>query len=164
MKDIKKYIEQIESGVSNPNKGLPDDLFYFIGRMTPYINVDLLIKCPKRGLLLTWRDDDYAGKGWHIPGGIIRFRENIKDRILKVGLEELNISIKNSIGPVSTNEIIIEGQRERSHFISLLYECIISDDQLDKLVDVSNKNKKIAFFKKKPDNLLRLHEIYSNHF
>ena len=32
------------------------------------------IKCPKRGLLLTWRNDDYAGKGWHIPGGIVRFQ------------------------------------------------------------------------------------------
>jgi len=162
--NLKKNIHEIESCVSNPNKGLLDDIFYFIGRMTPYINVDLLIKCPKRGLLLSWRDDDYAGRGWHIPGGIVRFRETIKDRILKVGFEELDIEIAEFKGPISTNEIIIKEQKERSHFISLLYECTIANNQLDKLVAISNKNKKIAFFKKKPENLLKLHEIYRNYF
>jgi|TARA_B110000259_G_C13953607_1_gene377798 ADP-ribose pyrophosphatase YjhB (NUDIX family) len=164
LKDIKKFIKYIESSVSNPSKGLSDDIFYFIGRMTPYTNVDLLIKCPKRGLLLTWRDDNYAGRGWHIPGGIVRFRETIKDRVLKVGLEELNLLVSDYKGPILTSEIIVKDQVERSHFISLLYRCVISDDQFDKLDNASKKNEKIAFFKKKPDNLLKLHEIYSNFF
>ena len=94
MKDIKNLIIDLEKFTDDPSKNLPDDLFYFIGRMTPYINVDLLIKCPKRGVLLTWRDDKYSGKGWHIPGGIIRFREEIKKRILEVGFQELNLKIQ----------------------------------------------------------------------
>ena len=161
---MKKYINQIEKKIKNPNKGLPDDLFYFIGRMTAYINVDLLIRCPKRGLLLTWRNDDYAGKGWHIPGGIIRFREKIKDRILKVGREELKITINEFNGPISTNEIILKKQTDRSHFISLLYDCKIEDKQLLKLDEIIKRNKKINFFKKKPKDLLKLHEIYTKFF
>ncbi len=161
---MKKYINQIEKKIKNPNKGLPDDLFYFIGRMTPYINVDLLIKCPKRGLLLTWRNDDYAGKGWHIPGGIVRFREKIEDRIINVGREELKITINEFSGPISTNEIILKKQLERSHFISLLYDCKIGDEQLLKLEEIIKKDKKINFFKKKPKDFLKLHEIYAKYF
>ena len=43
--NLKKNILEIEKLVKNPKKGLPDDVFYFVGRLTPYINVDLLIKC-----------------------------------------------------------------------------------------------------------------------
>jgi len=164
MKNIKNSIKELEGHVVNPSKGLPDDLFYFIGRMTPYINVDLLIKCQIKGVLLTWRNDKYVGQGWHLPGGIVRFRETIKNRVLKVGLEELNIKILDSKGPLATNEVIIKDQIERSHFISLLFECIIKEDQMDKLVDYSNKDSKISFFKKKPNNLLSRHEIYRNFF
>ena len=62
--------------------------------MTPYINVDLLIKHPQKGILLTWRNDKFSGSGWHFPGGIIRFRESIKERIINVGKNELDIKIK----------------------------------------------------------------------
>ena len=103
---------------------MPEDIFYFVGRLTPYINVDLIIRCPINGVLLTWRNDKFSGKGWHIPGGIIRFKEKIKERIKKVGINELGIKINNFKGPVEINEIIVN-QKERSHFISLLFECFI---------------------------------------
>ena len=78
MKHQKFDLSKIEKKINNPKKGLPDEIFYFVGRLTPYINVDLLIKSPTEGTLMTWRDDKYSGKGWHLPGGIIRFREKIK--------------------------------------------------------------------------------------
>ena len=140
MKDIKNLIIDLEKFTDDPSKNLPDDLFYFIGRMTPYINVDLLIKCPKRGVLLTWRDDKYAGRGWHFPGGIVRFRETIKNRVIKVAFEELDILVSNLKGPITTNEVIIRDQVERSHFISLLYECTIKEDQFNKIIDSTNTN------------------------
>jgi ADP-ribose pyrophosphatase YjhB (NUDIX family) len=164
MKEVKKIIKTLEASVDNPNQGLPDDIFYFIGRMTPYINVDLLIKCPIRGVLLTWRDDKYAGRGWHFPGGIVRFRETIKNRVIKVAFEELDILVSNLKGPITTNEVIIRDQVERSHFISLLYECTIKEDQFNKIIDSTNTNSKIFFFKKKPKDLLPLHEIYKDFF
>ena len=81
---IRDWIEKIESKVTNPETGLPDELFYFVGRLTPFINVDLWVQHPIYGTLLTWRDDIHTGKGWHIPGGIIRLRESFLDRIAKV--------------------------------------------------------------------------------
>ncbi len=160
MNSIKKKIKYIENKIKNPMKGLPDEVFYFIGRNTPYINVDLLIKCPKKGILLTWRDDNYAGKGWHLPGGIIRFRETIKKRVKMVGKNELNLNIIKSKGPLEINEIIIKKQKERSHFISLLYECEVKKSELKNI----KKNNLINFFKNKPKNLLKLHNIYKNYF
>ena len=58
--------------------GLPDDIFYLVSRLTPMINVDLLIVNEQNEKLLTWREDQFYGPGWHIPGGIIRFKEDRK--------------------------------------------------------------------------------------
>ena len=67
-------------------------------------------------------------------------------------------------GPISTNEIILKKQLERSHFISLLYDCKIGDEQLLILEEIIKKDKKINFFKKKPKDFLKLHEIYAKYF
>jgi colanic acid biosynthesis protein WcaH len=34
--------------------------------------------------LLTWRDDESFGAGWHVPGGIIRYKETAADRIVRL--------------------------------------------------------------------------------
>ena len=162
MNNLKDTIKIIEDHIEDPQIGLPDDIFYFIGRLTPFINVDLLIKCPERGVILTWREDEFSGEGWHIPGGIIRFRESIQKRIFEVGKKELGVKILDFKGPLSTNEIILKKQVNRSHFISLLYKCEISKNEIDNLY--VSRNKKISFFKKKPTNLLELHEIYKDLF
>jgi len=162
MKNLKTKLRKIEKTIHNPKIGLPDEIFYFVGRLTPYINVDLLIKCPIRGTLMTWRNDKYSGKGWHLPGGIIRFKEKINKRIKEVGKTELNITISKIKGPLAVNEIIIN-QKERSHFISLLYQCFLSKSELKKLLLESQKNSKISFFKRKPYNLLKWHKIYKKY-
>ena len=62
MKHQKFNLNQIEKKINNPKRGLPDKIFYFVGRLTPYINVDLLIRSPTEGTLMTWRDDKYSGR------------------------------------------------------------------------------------------------------
>ena len=42
-----KHIKNIEKKVKNPNKGLPEEIFLFLTRISPMINVDLLIKIKK---------------------------------------------------------------------------------------------------------------------
>ena len=80
-KNTQKYISNLEKKISNKKKGLPEDIFLFTSRITPLINVDLLIKDKKLGTLLTWRNkgEKYPA-GWHVPGGIIRFKEKIYNR------------------------------------------------------------------------------------
>ena len=162
---IKIYnsIKLLEKYAQNLKKGLPEDIFYFVGRLTPYVNVDLIIRCPINGVLLTWRNDKFSGKGWHIPGGIIRFKEKIKERIKKVGKNELGIKIYKFKGPIEINEIIVN-QKERSHFISLLFECYVQKKEKKKLDEIIKNNKNMKFFKKKPKNFLKIQEIYKDYF
>jgi len=159
---MKLLINELESRIKNPEDGLTDDVFYLVGRLTPFVNVDLLIRDPKYGILLTWRDDIYCGKGWHFPGGIIRFRENISDRIKKVASLELNSEVFYSNAPLEVNEVIVKELKERSHFISLLYECTLLNS--DVFNNANNKNKNIKFFKTVPDDLLAAHYIYKKYF
>ena len=110
----------------------------------------------------SWRDDPYAGKGWHIPGGVIRFKETIKERIDEVARIEIGTFIDSSSQePVAINEIFDHEREVRSHFISLLYRCSLA-------VGFIPKNKGILRFdpgylmwhKTCPRDLVNLHEIY----
>ncbi len=70
------------------------------------INVDLLIKNKQGQTLLTWRQDRFYGPAWHIPGGIIRFKESIEDRIAKVAETELGCQVRFSAEPVNVRSMI----------------------------------------------------------
>ena len=43
-----KQIKIIEKKIKNPKKGLPEKIFLFLSRISPMINVDLLIKNKKK--------------------------------------------------------------------------------------------------------------------
>ena len=90
---LKKLIEKIESHIENPSKGLPEDIFNLAGRLTPFINVDLLVQDDLGRTLLSWRDESLfennLSSAWHIPGGIIRLRETISQRLDKVAMNEM---------------------------------------------------------------------------
>ena len=115
-------IAAIESAVGDPHHGLPEDLFLFASRITPLINVDLLIRDHAGRTLLTWRHDEFFGLGWHVPGGIIRYKEMASDRIRACALQELGAQVAFEPVPLLVSETIAE-QDNRGHFISLLYSC-----------------------------------------
>ena len=147
-----------------PKKGLPDDIFYYISRTTPLVNVDLLIKDQNNRVLLSWRDDEYAGNGWHIPGGIIRYKENIKKRVDEVSRLELKGKVIYEAAPIAVNEVITENQSDRGHFISLLYNCYLSDDyKIDNGSLSSQDPGFLKWFNECPDNLISWHEIYRDY-
>lgn len=81
--ELGKIIDILESYIQNPANGLPKELFLFVSRITPLINVDLLIKNEHGHTLLTWRNDAYY-HGWHVPGGVIRYKEAIAERVKAV--------------------------------------------------------------------------------
>ena len=160
--EIKNIIDSLVSLIKNPSKGLPEEIFLFVSRFTPIINVDLLIKNEQNQTLLTWRDDGYYPAGWHIPGGIVRYKEKISDRIKAVAASELGARIKFKKEPLAVNEVIIPSRRNRGHFISLLYEC--------KLISPLNENLKYekgipkpgqwAWHTKRPKNIISVHRMY----
>lgn len=160
-KTLKEAISVVEQSVDDPRKGLNDDVFYFIGRHTPFINVDALVQLSTGEIVLTWRDDIYTGQGWHIPGGIIRFQERMETRLRKVVQSELGVKLENFVGPTQFNQIIAPQVVERSHFLSLLFICKLSPGEEKKLRELAVKNKSYYLLTNSvPEMLLSWHEIY----
>ena len=155
-------LHNILSKVGNAREGLPEDVFLLVSQLTPLVNVELLIKDEEKGTLLTWRHDEFYGPAWHLPGGIVRFKELASTRIKKVAKSELGATVSFDIKPIEVNEIMNKNRDIRGHFISLLYSC--------KLTSTLNKNSEFKeenpingywrWFKDCPDNLVFQHEIY----
>jgi colanic acid biosynthesis protein WcaH len=116
-------MENVLANMSDPQNGLPDEVFHFIRKVTPLINVDLLIRRDK-STLLAWREDEYE-QGWHIPGGIVRFREAFQSRIDAVARTEIGVTVESEPSPCDLTEL---RHHPRGHFISLLYRCTLTSE------------------------------------
>ena len=119
----KVILESLEQRIENPSLGLPEELFLFVSKVTPMINVDLFIRNDQAHTLLTWREDNIGPPGWHIPGGIVRFKEQMADRISAVAETELGAMVTFMHQPLAINEVIQPSRKIRGHFISLLFDC-----------------------------------------
>ena len=159
--NILDAISILDKNVDNPTEGLPDEIFYYISRTTPLINVDLLIKDEIGRTLLAWRDDKYAGKGWHIPGGIIRHKETMENRILEVVKNEIGVKVEYNNKPIAVNEMIHLDKTDRSHFISILYKCFLSSSFVptNEGLDI-DKPGYLMWHDECPKDLLKFHEMY----
>jgi ADP-ribose pyrophosphatase YjhB (NUDIX family) len=159
---MNEIIGTLESYFDDPHNGLPEPVFLFISRITPLINVDLLIKDKDSGTLLTWRDDGYSAPGWHIPGGIIRFKEEAADRIKAVARTELGAEVTFDGAPLAIKEIIHPTRKERGHFISLLYRCSLTSAPMEDLRYTGDVARAGVWMWHAtcPDDLLDVHEMY----
>jgi ADP-ribose pyrophosphatase YjhB (NUDIX family) len=150
----------INECLPDSKSGLPDDIFYLISRLTPMINVDLLIVNERNEKLLTWREDQFYGPGWHIPGGIIRFKELAETRILKVAALELGVTLTWEPRPIVVREIMHPNRDVRGHFISMVYKCKLTGPlQLDYEAPNSKQplNGQWRWFASMPPNMIRPH-------
>lgn len=99
---------------------LQENEFLYISSKTPLINVDMLVLDENGEVLLSWRDDEYCGRGWHIPGGIIRHGEAMKERLVLTAERELGFIPAFEQTPCKITEIFLK-QEYRNHFISHLF-------------------------------------------
>ena len=107
----------------------------------PFVACELVI-IGKEGILLTWREDKWW-KGWHFPGGLLRYNEKFEERIQKVASEELGIHIKKCefLFPVEYNDCL------RNHGVSMIFLCT---------TDTTPNDGK--FFKKMPKDIIDEHK------
>jgi hypothetical protein len=119
-------VETLVNAVPDPSQGLPNEVFYYISRTTPLVNVDLLIHDEAGRTLLAWRNDRYAGVGWHVPGGIVRFKERLESRLEKVAASEIGAPVQWQPVPIAVHQFIHATRAVRGHFISLLFQCFLS--------------------------------------
>lgn len=147
---------------SRARQGLHQDVFQLVSSLTPLINVDLLIKNTQHQTLLTWRHDAFYGPGWHIPGGIIRFKERWEDRIIAVAKHELGAQVSFAPQPVGIRQIMNSSRDIRGHFISLLFRCNLESapDEILRATESPPRSGQWAWHSMCPDNIIAVHEMY----
>lgn len=123
MGDIPAIVDKLRAKGVDPTIGLPEELFLYVSSITPLVNVDLLIKDDAGRVLLTWRDDPYYEPGWHVPGGIIRFKETFMDRIHAVSRVELGATVQSDTSQIAINQATCPSRSARGYLVSLLFKC-----------------------------------------
>ncbi len=158
---LAEAIEILDRAVPEPSLGLPEELFIYISKVTPLVNVDLLIQDERKRTLLAWRDDEYCGTGWHVPGGIVRHKEPLEMRIRKVAETEIGAPVRFDPRPVMINQFIYPGRRVRSHFISLLYRCYLATPFVPQNEGLAaNAPGYLKWHDTCPSNLIACHHVY----
>jgi ADP-ribose pyrophosphatase YjhB (NUDIX family) len=158
---LEEHIDEIESAVDDPRQGLPEPVFRLVTRLTAMVNVDLLIRNDRRETLLTWRHDDLY-RGWHLPGGIIRYKERMETRLAEVARAELGAAVAVKGGPVAMNEIIHLDRKARGHFIAFLFECelVTAPDETLKYPGGQPQHGQWAWHGTYPPDMIDSHEVY----
>ena len=158
MTHTNKLIDELDEIIKNPNSGLPEEVFLFTSRITPIVNVDLIIRNNNNETLLTWRGGDYYSPGWHIPGGIVRYKESMYERINHVARIELGANVKFALAPIMVNEVIRSPERlNRGHFISFLFECKLKSPPIHQ-----EKYGEYRWFKECPKDIIPVHTMYKD--
>ena len=165
MAPYEPLIAELERAIGDPHLGLPEPVFLFLSRIAPLVNVDLLIKDNGGRTLLTWRHDQHYGPGWHIPGGVIRYKETAADRIKAVAALELGAAVDFDPAPIRVLETI-SPDRDRAHAISLLYRCRFLTAPDPSLEARSNPQRAGAWrwHASAPADLLTVHRPYAEFF
>ena len=139
---------------------LPNHLFHYISSITPLVSVELIITTPSNLVILAWRDDGMYGPGWHLPGGVLRHKESLIDRIRYVALHECSIESFSSCDFLQVNQVMNPERDIRGHFISLLFHLTI--DYTPGNINTSFSNGSLGLFSSAPNNLISQHLIYSD--
>jgi ADP-ribose pyrophosphatase YjhB (NUDIX family) len=160
--ELTEHIEAIDRAVADARRGLPRPVFDLVSRLTPLVNVDVLVRNDKGETLLTWRSDEFY-RGWHIPGGVIRFKEQMADRIAEVARIELGAAVA-IVGqaPVAVTPIMHPVRLTRGHFISFLFECALTSplDESRRHAGGELMGGQWAWHSSCPSTIIPQHEIY----
>lgn len=163
MLDLSAHFSTILSAVGNAREGLPKSVFFFVSQLVPMVNVDLLIKNAQGQTLLTWREDEFYGPGWHVPGGIIRFKELAETRIQKVAESELGVNVIADKTPICVKEVMAKNRDVRGHFVSMLYRCELAgalNFAQAYQADQPKQNGHWYWHDGCPENIIPQHEMY----
>jgi colanic acid biosynthesis protein WcaH len=155
----------LDSWALDPRGGLPEELFMFVSRLVPMVNVDLFISDDQGRVLLTWRDDEIFGAGWHVPGGMIRYKETAEDRIRATAVEELGAEVVFESVPV-VEQIIEPDRRLRGHLVALLYKCRLTSplNEAIQFKDGEPQRGQWAWHACCPENIIAAHKRYCRLF
>ena len=155
--DELRALEAILAKLSGPGAHLPWPLFRFMTEVMATVNVDLLVRDPARGVLLAWREDPF-GQGWHVPGSIIRHREEIEHRIVECAHDEFGCELDVTPGPCAVVQIF----DDRGHSVSLCFLASLRGEPEKRVVGESGRPEPgdLRWFGTVPEALYPSHRIY----
>lgn len=123
-------LEGILAKLSGRGADLPWPLFRFMTEVMATVNVDLLVQDARKRVLLAWREDPF-GAGWHVPGSIVRHREEIAHRISACAREEFGCEVDAAERPTALLQIF----DDRGHSVSLCYQATLKDNPRKRVLD-----------------------------
>ena len=162
MSALAELVARIRSSIGSARAGLPHELFLLVSELTPLVNVDLLVKDERGQTLLTWRHDEFYGPGWHVPGGILRFKEKAETRIAEVARLELGASVRFASEPLLVREVMNPNRDVRGHFISIVYLCALTSAPAERLrqAGAEPRHGEWRWHDKCPHDVIAQHEAY----
>lgn len=149
----------------DPTKGVTKELFHFAITLIPCANINLFITRGEK-LLLAWRDDEFYGKRWHTPGGCIRLKETLNNRIQEAARNEIDTELIYNPDSFITREAILtehrpwlKNQLERSYNISMLFDCRLPDGfEIGNTSPNEHTRGYLKWFDRRPEGLLDAHK------
>ncbi len=152
-----RALEGILAKLSGRGANLPWPLFRFMTEVMATVNVDLLIQDERKGVLLAWRSDPF-GAGCHVPGSIVRHREEIGHRISACAREEFGCEVNVAERPVALLQIF----DDRGHSVSLCYQATLRGSPGKRVVgrDVTPEAGDLRWFATLPAQLYPSHLVY----
>ena len=150
-------LETILAKLHGRGADLPTPLFRFVTEVTATANIDLLVQDEQKGTLLAWRDDPF-GTGWHVPGSIIRHREEIAHRIRACAQDEFGCELQVADRPIALIQIF----DDRGHSISLCYHSALRSRPGKRVVgeDETPEAGDLRWFAVPPSQLYPSHLVY----
>ncbi len=152
-----RTLETLLAKLSGRGPQLPWPLFRFVTEVAATPNVDLLVRDPAQGVLLAWRDDPF-GAGWHVPGSIIRHREEAAHRIDACAADEFGCQVQAADRPAAVIQIF----DDRGHSVSLCFLASLRGAPGKRVVgqDETPEPGDLRWFTTPPDDLYPSHVVY----
>lgn len=165
----KEAVKKLRNLNLDSSNGLDDELFLFVSSLVPLPNVDLLVTNQSGQILLSYRDDEYYGQSWHIPGGCLRFSESFEHCIEETAKRELGCSVLFDKEPLSVKNVIRGPNdkqthpNERGHNVAILFKCHFPDGfEINNGCKRPYDNGYLRWFDKLPDNFLNIQYIFKD--
>lgn len=150
-------LEGLLAKLGGPGAELPWPLFRFVTEVAATANVDLLVEDPGRGVLLAWRDDPF-GAGWHVPGSILRHREEIAHRVAACARDEIGAEVDADLRAAALVQIF----DDRGHSVSICCRASLRGEPGRRVVEADEAPSPgdLRWFRAPPEDLYPSHRVY----
>ncbi|WP_237477501.1 hypothetical protein [Lichenibacterium dinghuense] len=152
-----KTLEGLLARLDGRGAELPWPLFRFVNEVVATVNVDLLVQDAAGRVLLAWRDDPF-GRGWHVPGSIIRHREEVGHRLEACARDEFGCDVAVADRAMAIVQIF----DDRGHSVSLCHRATLRGVPGRRLVtgDRAPEAGDLRWFEAPPADLYPSHLVY----